>query len=499
MDYQFINSPCPFLKRVLGEVRSLEQAQEIRLTDGMPDIGRVLCGWGQILQRSKEWNGDSITLSAGMMVWVLYAPEDGSGPRTVEGWIPFSMTWDLPETLPEGKMQITCLTKFVDVRSVSARKIMVRAGIGAMAQAYIPYEAQIYGPQGEPPQAELKKARYPLHLATEAGEKFFSMDEDLDLPATVPEMEKLILYTMDPEILEKRVMTDKLLFRGNARIHILYEGAEGKLHSWDFSQPFNQFAELGESCAQEAEAQVFCAVTALELEQSDSNSIHIKAGMIGQYLVEDTKIVEIVEDAYSPVRALEVQKEELQIPRILESRRDMISPEASIPGDGVLAADALFLPDYPRHRYVEGSILSELSGTFQVLYYGADGALQCAVSRWEDQRRLDAGDGLSILAVPLTASEPQILMGTGDMKLRSEFPLQTTIETQAGLPMVTGLQPGEELSPQEDRPSLILRRAGEQDLWEIAKAAGSTIHAIQTANHLENEPVPGQMLLIPIL
>ena len=149
LDYQFINSPCPFLKRVLGEVRSLEQAQEIRLTDGMPDIGRVLCGWGQILQRSKEWNGDSITLSAGMMVWVLYAPEDGSGPRTVEGWIPFSMTWDLPESMPEGKMQITCLTKFVDVRSISARKIMVRAGIGAMVQAYIPCEAQIYGPRKE--------------------------------------------------------------------------------------------------------------------------------------------------------------------------------------------------------------------------------------------------------------------------------------------------------------------------------------------------------------
>ena len=38
-------------------------------------------------------------LLGGMMVWVLYAPEDGSPERCIEGWIPFQMRWDLPEEL----------------------------------------------------------------------------------------------------------------------------------------------------------------------------------------------------------------------------------------------------------------------------------------------------------------------------------------------------------------------------------------------------------------
>ena len=499
MEYPFLNSPCPSLKRVLGEVRNLEQAQEIRLTDGMPDIGRVLCGWGQVLQRSKEWNGDTVTLSAGIMVWVLYAPEDGSEARCVEGWIPFSMSWDLPESYPEGKMMISCLTRFVDARNISARKIMVRAGVGAMAEAFVPYEARVYGPESDPPRVELKKVTYPLQIPVEAGEKQFSLEENLDLPATAPEMEKLIVYTMDTEVGERRVMTDKVVFKGSARIHILYKGPEGKLHSWDFSQPFSQFAELTESCSPDAEASVVCAVTGLELEQTDGNSLSLRANLTGQYLIGDRKLLELTEDAYCPGRELDIETENLEISHILENRLETISAEASIPGDGELAVDVNFLPDFPRQKKLDGMVAEELSGTFQVLYYGPGGELQAAVSRWEDQQNIPAGEDAVISGLPLMAEQPQILMGGGDMKVRTEFPLRLTVEAGEGISMVTGLTLGEETIPDGDRPSLILKRAGDQSLWDLAKASGSTVGAIQNANHLEGEPEPGQMLLIPVL
>ena len=51
---------------------------------------------------------------------------------------------------------------------------------------------------------------------------------------------------------------------------------------------------------------------------------------------------------------------------------------------------------------------------------------------------------------------------------------------------------------QADRPSLVLCRAGEQDLWTLAKAHGSTVEAIRAANQLEGAPEKGRMLLIPV-
>jgi hypothetical protein len=68
-----------------------------------------------------------------------------------------------------------------------------------------------------------------------------------------------------------------------------------------------------------------------------------------------------------------------------------------------------------------------------------------------------------------------------------------------GIPQITGLTLGEEKRVSSDRPSLILRRAGEEGLWNLARQSGSTMEAIRRANHLETDPAPGQMLLIPVM
>ena len=81
MELNFGKTLCTCLNPLVREMQSGEQTQEIKLPDGMPDIGRILASWGQAILRSKEWRSDTISFSGGMMVWVLYAPEDGSTER----------------------------------------------------------------------------------------------------------------------------------------------------------------------------------------------------------------------------------------------------------------------------------------------------------------------------------------------------------------------------------------------------------------------------------
>ena len=44
MEMQFDRVPMAYLKKLTGQLRSQEQTLEVRLPDGMPDIGRVLGG-----------------------------------------------------------------------------------------------------------------------------------------------------------------------------------------------------------------------------------------------------------------------------------------------------------------------------------------------------------------------------------------------------------------------------------------------------------------------
>ena len=146
MELQWNKTPCPYLHTQIRQVQTLEETQELRLPEELPDIGRVLCAWGQCVVRGKQWRGDGMQASGGVTVSVLYLPEDGSVARGVESWLPFQAKWSFPQTRREGAMRIATLLRGVDARTLSARKMMLRANISLLGEALEPTEAEIYVP-----------------------------------------------------------------------------------------------------------------------------------------------------------------------------------------------------------------------------------------------------------------------------------------------------------------------------------------------------------------
>lgn len=486
------------LDTVLQEVRTAELTQQIKLPDGMPDIGRILASWGQLILRGKEWDDAEAVAGGGMMVWVLYAPENGGKACCLDGWIPFRLKWDLPEDIPEGNLRIRCLTRFVDSRSVSPRKIMVRCGVSALAEAGVMVQREITVPTASVENVELLRSTYPLRIPVEAGEKTFLLDEELLLPDSAPEIEKLVYTRMEPRITDSRVLGDKLAFRGNGNLHMLYCSEEGQFHSWDFPLPFSQVVQLDREYGSDAAGDLAPVLTNLEAEPDDEGHIRLKAGITAQYRITDRQMVTVVEDGYSPERELTLDRQSLELPVVLENRRENLYGEQIIPAEANVAADVSFLPDFPRQRRNDRGVELEYPGTFQVLYYGTDGTLQSANARWEGRQQLNADDKSSLSPVPLPG-EPQVLVGSGQMQVKAELPVEILTMTQQAIPMVTAVTPGPQKKPDPNRPALILRRAGEGSLWDLAKATGSRMEDIRRANSLQGEPAPGQMLLIPVI
>ena len=169
MEMQFDRIPVAYLKKLTDSIRAQEETLEVRLPEGMPDIGRVLGAWGQVVIRGKDWNSDDVALSCGVMAWVLYTPEDGEGVRSVEAWLPFSMKWDLPETRYDGKIIASCMLKSIDARSTSARKLMVRAVLCADMKLWQAEQAQLAVPGDLPPDIRLLTSEYPVILPKETG------------------------------------------------------------------------------------------------------------------------------------------------------------------------------------------------------------------------------------------------------------------------------------------------------------------------------------------
>ena len=492
MELKFDKRGIPYLKNLLLETQTQEQTQELRLTEGMPDIGKILGTWGQVILRGKEWRGDSVACTGGVMAHVLYAPEDGSGLRTMESWIPFQMKWNLEDGRRDGELRIHCLMRFLDARSVSPRKIMLRCGIGGRAEAYRQETVMVAVPGDVPEDVQLLKNRYPVLYPKVAGEKTFQMEEALPLPSAG----ELVSCCLMPRLSEVRLLSGKLVIRGSGLLHVVYLTGDGKLESRDLEIPISQLAEPEGDFGPEPQAETLMAVTSLESDLAQDNQLHVKAGLLAQYVLKDREVLELVEDVYSPRRSVEPEYEELELRGILEEKLVTVPVRQTIRQEAAGIADVTYLPDFPvLHRGED--LQAELPGQFQVLYYDEKGVLSGTGARTEENWDMPLGENTRVEAGILPGSAPSASAGSG-IELRGESVLELQTVPRQGLEMITGVKLGEIRELPGNRPSLILRRAGNQDLWNIAKSTGSTVEAIRQANALEGEPEEWGILLIPV-
>ena len=498
MQLQFEKEALQCLHTVKRETQSHEQTQEVRITDGMPDIGRIIGAWGQVILRSKEWQRDGMSVSGGTMVWVQYMPEDGGEPQCIESWLPFQIRWTFPETQHDGKIMSQCVLKSVDARSTSARKLMLRTNVAVLGWAMENRECELYSPKEVPDDVQLHRISYPMQLPVEAGEKAFSLEETLNLPPSVPKPEKVMAYHLQPEITEEKMMGDKVVFRGTAVLHLLYLAEDGGQYAWDFDIPFTQYNELDGEYGEDARVVLWPCVTALELEKTDDN-LNMKTGLVCQYRVSRRTMVEVTEDAYSPRRSVVCQFRDMDLPGILECKTQNIHIQQNSPVDGMRLTDVQFSPQPVTAGSNDDRTSLELSGNFQMLYYDMEGNLRTASQHWKNQTDFPKGRGCTVDGIFWPSGKAQGNLLSGSAQLSAEGMLMTETMTTNALPVVTGLELGELQEADPRRPSLILRRTNGQNLWDIAKEYGSSVDSIRDANGLSNDLETAQILLIPIL
>ena len=70
MEQEFEKEKLSYLDTQICRIQNSELTQELKLPDGLPDVGRILTCWGQEILRTKEWRLDGIFITGG--VWHGY-------------------------------------------------------------------------------------------------------------------------------------------------------------------------------------------------------------------------------------------------------------------------------------------------------------------------------------------------------------------------------------------------------------------------------------------
>lgn len=496
MELTFQQSMCPCLKTLVGQVENQEQTQEIRLSDGMPDVGRVLGCWGQPLIRGKEWRSDSVLVSGGVMVWALYAPEDGTNPRCVDAWIPFQFKWDLPQTQRDGTVITNVSLKNMDCRSISARKLMIRATVSMNAQVMELQDVELYQPEEVPEDVQLLRVSYPVDIPQEAGEKAFMLEESIAM-GEPDQAGKIIVCEMRCSITDQKVLADKVVFRGMCWLHLVYQNADGEIQTREQELAFSQFAELDHSFGNNAQCTVTMLPTGLELDMGEDGALQVKCGLAAQYVIYDRLLLELVEDAYSTSRHVTPVIQELHLPTRLDCDRQSLSYSEMIPMTASKIVDVSACWEQPVVRAAELGAQAQIAAQYQVLYADENGTLQCVNARGEEIWEMDS-DPSNDIVLTLDCQHPHGELGGEGVNITGQMLTQAVAMGTKPMTMVTKLHIGDAITADPNRPSLVLRRSGNERLWDIAKEYGSTVQAIREANDLQDQPLLDQMLLIPV-
>lgn len=478
-----------FLEPAVVEPQSVELGQEVRLSDGMPDIERILGVWGQPTVRAHSWDSEQLTASGGVMAWVLYRGTDGS-VQSLDAYVPFSAAWDLPPDCPEGTFTVGVHLRFADGRTVSARRIGLRMGLGLIPRALRYRQEEAVHWEANPAVEVLTKC-YPMRLLRTAGEKHFVLEEDL--PIGAGSASSVVSLSLNPVCTDCRVLGEKLAFRGNANLHVLYAGTDGQLFCEDYPMNFSQFTMLDEIYSTRAEAAVNLCPEGVETDVQEG-SLHVKLSLCAGYTVGDVTDLVLAEDAYAPGKALKLEKVTLPIPSVLDDFNSTVEFEKSLGERMESILDLCVCTDAPVRRASDGKLL--LRGSIQALGLDAGGAMVGSAARWEQTADLAVNPGARLLCdcegPAVVRTEPS---GEG-MTAHAVVNLHLCCLCGEGYGAVSAMEleqnPGNAAAP-----SLILRRFG-GSLWDLSKACNARASDIRRVNRLEGEPVPGQMLLIPV-
>ena len=497
MELQFDKIVCKSLDKIMTHVLNQELTQEIRLSESQPDIGRVLGSWGQIVLRSKEWYGSSIGISGGVMTWVLYAPEDGTEPRSVENWIPFQMKWDIPDTHRDGNICVIPLIKAIDARSISARKIMLRVNVSVQGEAYEPKETAVYQGNQLPEDVQALNLSYPVEIPVEAGEKPLQIDEELMIPASAPKIEKICYYDLKPYVTESKILGDKLLFRGKADVHIVYLGMDNTMQVLDQELGFSQYTHLDSEYSTNAAPWTCPVVTGLELDLMAEQPM-VKAGLSVQYVVYEKKIIEITEDVYSTSCEIHPEKQTLDLFSRLDVPEKNVELSQKIPVQARQIMDIAWYPSHPEKMQNGELLQAEQSGIFQILYVDMDGNLQGCSTPAKQTWELNSDPKNFADIYFACQNRPQAVLNGEDITSTVTMTLQALISSKNGLTMTSGIETGDAIEKNPGRPSLIVRKIGRNRIWDIAKQYNANISDIQLVNGDCRECNENQVILIPI-
>lgn len=481
-----------------------EETLESIVPDACPDILRIVDVCGQATLSGKQAREGAAQVTGMVRASILYQPEGSGGLRRMEIGLPFTCQAEAPGLTEAGTVLASPRLRSAEARALNPRKVLLRVELAVDVTACQPVERPICGGVTGSDEEGLCQRQYRgehYQLST-VQEKPFTFSDQVRVQGT-GESPALLAVRAQPVCTESKLIGSKLIFKGLVELYLLLQEAGGGLSTAHESMPFSQVLEVSGS-GEEGDCRVGVEVAALQCDQlpGDGRELDVSLELLAQAQVYCRRPVTLLQDLYSTGNWMEVERENQPLCRLVEqSVRPQAVRELLETGELVRSVvDArLALGQVRQSREGEELVLT-VEACITVLYLDENELVQCVRRSIPVSCRLECAEGVKCSCVCACPGEVFAAPAAGGVEVRFTVEFHCLATETTAVPAVTSAQLGEPRNGGEGRrPSVVLRMPSPgEELWDIAKAHGTTIEQILQANELEEEALPsGRMLLIP--
>ncbi len=496
---------------------SNEQAIELDyiLPDYFPEVFRVLkCKLSPRIV-SHNISGEKLTYELVVGIRVLYLSEDSKALRSIEQKMNYTKSVDLGKQIEKPQLVITPKTDYINCRVVNQRRLDFRGAVSTKIKAVAEKKQQIVSDAfGGNIQLKKKTVTYPTHRLSAV--KRATIIEDLDMGSVKPAIMSIVRSDANVMINDKKIITNKLIVKGEAAINMLYtceKENDDSLEAMQFNIPFSQVVDV-DGINDKYDASVDVNVVSCEIiprgATGETHEAECEIAVELNCVANRYDNVDIITDAFSttyPVTYNVIDAKLEKKPVAVDENKSIKSILEYKEGELDTIYDAWSNVNFVMNRMDMATNTMIFSGScnFVVIAKNNEGKpvyLENDVPFEHSVKVENMTEGSYAEPKAAVVSNSYNMNSTNSIEVKADLKITGNLYEATVDKLISEIEVDESVKKErEDNYALKLYFAEDgEDVWEIAKKYSTSLKAIIDENELVEDSVSKKgMLLIPMV
>lgn len=488
-------------QQILDTTVTQEETQEAIVPDAFPDMARIISVSGQICLSEKMVSEGEVSVTGHIDAMVLYESEEGGDVQKIPLRLPYRAQVSAEVLRAGDEIFVIASLGQGEARMLNPRKILVKMEL----------MLEISGFQGnglvlccgvEPSShqnVEVLMSRTEIQPLCTVQSKKFTFDETVTLQGQ-GELEQILSLRITPHCTESKLIGNKLIFKGETDVQLMYLDGTGELSQSRHALPFSQIMEV-EDVGEGGHSTVSVVLESFYANPSyeGAKTVDITLDCLAQATVRGKKHLELLQDAYSTTHQISVDKteytlvtvaEEFLVPQPIRQIFETTMPVQQVEDSWVSVGKVTQTRD-------DNQLTFSCDLTISILCADESGARNTLHFSQPISHKIDCSPDVVSCCRCTCTGDVFATPAPGGIEVRLTPQFAYSMVEGSTITVVHSALLGE--SREKGTSTVVLRLPQPKEtLWDIAKSYGTTISQIVEANKLE-EPSPpvGKMILIP--